>query len=193
MLVSAAPEDRRELLYGPGGIFGPKGPFSTPVVRYPHGLEVKPQQQLSGSRRNVRFDRKTVVNSSSNGNGDDGKGSGTQANNNNNNFSLSESSAVSASEDRSVKSHYVVNAIVEVGEEDDEEDGDCGDAGAGGSSDGSNKNGKGAITTVAAPASSRMETYRAEWAEQELVAHKPMSKPLVPQDVERWREEKARR
>ena len=33
---NAAPIDRRELLYGPGGIFGPKGPFSTPgVSRYP--------------------------------------------------------------------------------------------------------------------------------------------------------------
>ena len=32
--------EKRELLYGPGGMFGPKGPFSTPVVRYPGGLEV---------------------------------------------------------------------------------------------------------------------------------------------------------
>ena len=32
----AAPLDRRELLYGPGGIFGAKGPFSTPgLSRYP--------------------------------------------------------------------------------------------------------------------------------------------------------------
>ena len=33
-------KDRREILYGPGGIFGPKGPFSTPSVRYPGGLQV---------------------------------------------------------------------------------------------------------------------------------------------------------
>ena len=33
-LMEAAPEDRREFLYGPGGVFGPKGPFSTPIVRY---------------------------------------------------------------------------------------------------------------------------------------------------------------
>ena len=33
---NTGPIDRRELLYGPGGIFGPKGPFSTPgVSRYP--------------------------------------------------------------------------------------------------------------------------------------------------------------
>ena len=32
-LMEAAPEDRREFLYGPGGVFGPKGPFSTPIVR----------------------------------------------------------------------------------------------------------------------------------------------------------------
>jgi hypothetical protein len=32
----ATPIDRRELLYGPGGIFGAKGPFSTPgISRYP--------------------------------------------------------------------------------------------------------------------------------------------------------------
>ena len=36
-LMEAAPEDRREFLYGPGGVFGPKGPFSTPIVRYIQG------------------------------------------------------------------------------------------------------------------------------------------------------------
>lgn len=42
----AAPLDRREMLYGPGGIFGPKGPFSTPgVSRYP---EVPPAAKPPG-------------------------------------------------------------------------------------------------------------------------------------------------
>ena len=33
------PPASREMLYGPGGLFGPKGPFSTPHVRYPNGME----------------------------------------------------------------------------------------------------------------------------------------------------------
>ena len=45
---NAAPIDRRELLYGPGGIFGPKGPFSTPgVSRYP---EVPSSAKTSNTR-----------------------------------------------------------------------------------------------------------------------------------------------
>lgn len=38
--MTASPQETREVLYGPGGIFGPKGPFSTPNVRYPFGMEV---------------------------------------------------------------------------------------------------------------------------------------------------------
>ena len=34
--VRLSPTERREVLYGPGGIFGPRGPFSTPEIsRYP--------------------------------------------------------------------------------------------------------------------------------------------------------------
>ena len=45
---NAAPIDRHELLYGPGGIFGPKGPFSTPgVSRYP---EVASTAKTSATR-----------------------------------------------------------------------------------------------------------------------------------------------
>ena len=35
----------RETLYGPGGLFGPKGPFSTPHVRYPNGMELPPRRK----------------------------------------------------------------------------------------------------------------------------------------------------
>ena len=41
-LQGKSPKEAREILYGPGGVFGPKGPFSTPAVRYPGGLEVVP-------------------------------------------------------------------------------------------------------------------------------------------------------
>jgi len=82
-------------------------------------------------------------------------------------LSMSESGA-SAVEDRSAKSSYVVNTVMEAPE-----------------AESSPANG-------AAPAvTSRMETYRADWAAQE--ASQPLSRPLLPQDVERWREEKARR
>ena len=34
--VRLSPTERREVLYGPGGLFGPRGPFSTPEIsRYP--------------------------------------------------------------------------------------------------------------------------------------------------------------
>ena len=38
------PPASREMLYGPGGLFGPKGPFSTPHVRYPNGMEMPPKK-----------------------------------------------------------------------------------------------------------------------------------------------------
>jgi hypothetical protein len=51
--LTASPHEARELIYGPGGLFGPKGPFSTPSVRYPFGMEVG----LSTSpKRNVHFE-----------------------------------------------------------------------------------------------------------------------------------------
>ena len=35
-LARQSPAERREVLYGPGGMFGPRGPFSTPEIsRYP--------------------------------------------------------------------------------------------------------------------------------------------------------------
>ena len=39
------------MLYGPGGVFGPKGPFSTPAVRYPGGLEVTPVAAQNGQAK----------------------------------------------------------------------------------------------------------------------------------------------
>merc|ERR1712130_8406 len=37
-----SPAEKRELLYGPGGVFGPTGPFSTPEIsRYPEVTQTK--------------------------------------------------------------------------------------------------------------------------------------------------------
>ena len=37
-----SPAEKRELLYGPGGVFGPTGPFSTPEIsRYPEVAQPK--------------------------------------------------------------------------------------------------------------------------------------------------------
>ena len=37
-----SPAERRELIYGPGGVFGPTGPFSTPEIsRYPEVTQTK--------------------------------------------------------------------------------------------------------------------------------------------------------
>ena len=47
--------DKRELLYGPGGMFGPKGPFSTPIVRYPGGLQVNMSAPPPPSTPHVNF------------------------------------------------------------------------------------------------------------------------------------------
>jgi hypothetical protein len=153
-LVEAGPEERREFLYGPGGVFGPKGPFSTPIVRYPHGLEVN---QLTKRSNVVQFAdpalNKNVVLLV---NDDCG------------------SSSVAVAEDRSVKSHYVVNSILDVDMNKDKAVGPPKEA---------LEQKKGA---------SRMETYRADWADQECLPSKP-SRPLLPEDVERWKEEKARR
>ena len=81
------------------------------------------------------------------------------------------SHAPTANEDRSVKSQYVlVNSKVV--------------AAAGGQT--------GSSPAAPQQVSSRMETYRADWAEQECSPSKP-SRPLLPEDIERWREEKARR
>lgn len=38
--------ERRELLYGPGGVFGPRGPFSTPgTSRYPEPVMHRRKQE----------------------------------------------------------------------------------------------------------------------------------------------------
>ena len=100
------------------------------------------------------------------------------------------SSSAAIAEDRSVKSHYVLNSVIDValgkgnlGEEEEEDNA-------------AEAEGKAAAKTTAEeprPTSkaskSRMETYKAEWAEGAAGAERP----LLPEDVERWREEKARR
>ena len=50
------PPASREMLYGPGGLFGPKGPFSTPNVRYPNGMEMPPRKSRNaGAIANSRY------------------------------------------------------------------------------------------------------------------------------------------
>ena len=170
-LVNANPADRREFLYGPGGIFGPKGPFSTPIVRYPHGLEVP----TPPNKRNVQFDPSTANGTRKLAPGQPGSAATTLANGNT--ISLSDCSSAGA-EDRSVKSHYVVNSVL--------------NAGGPGVPPVVGASAPSVVSAAPKPLTSRMETYRAEWADQECVASKP-SKPLLPEDIERWREEKAKR
>jgi len=82
------PIDKREVLYGPGGIFGPKGPFSTPQIsRYP---EVPQPKRISFSKQ-VSTDRDSSVKSST--------------------TSITEESGLFA-EDRSDKSQYVCNPVI---------------------------------------------------------------------------------
>lgn len=46
--------DRREILYGPGGIFGPRGPFSTPgLSRYPEVASKTPSPRNSQPKSNT--------------------------------------------------------------------------------------------------------------------------------------------
>ncbi len=119
----------RETLYGPGGLFGPKGPFSTPHVRYPNGMELPPRKKTPFSRAasaNLNRNLKTPN-------------------------IYSEISSIA--EDRSIKSHYVVNSVM-------------------------------SIETPQPPQSkppSRMETYLQDWSE------------LPTEDLEKWKEEKAKR
>ena len=84
----------REMLYGPGGLFGPKGPFSTPIVRYPQGMELPPRKKNFGApstRASTRAPssaaRKTPL--------------------------PINSEISSVVEDRSVKSHYIMNSVIE--------------------------------------------------------------------------------
>ena len=86
----------REMLYGPGGLFGPKGPFSTPIVRYPQGMELPPRKKNFGApstRASTRAPssaaRKTPL------------------------PHLINSEISSVVEDRSVKSHYIMNSVIE--------------------------------------------------------------------------------
>ena len=91
------------------------------------------------------------------------------------------SSSAAIAEDRSVKSHYVLNSVIDVALSKDcnnlEEDGPEG------------KPGDEQPRAASKASKSRMETYKAEWAGAEGAAERP----LLPEDVERWREEKARR
>ena len=98
------------------------------------------------------------------------------------------SSSAAIAEDRSVKSHYVLNSVIDVAlnkdnchnlEADEEEEGRPTDE----------------QPRAASKASrSRMETYKAEWAAAGAEgAAAAAERPLLPEDVERWREEKARR
>jgi hypothetical protein len=133
--TSSMSHNSRELLYGPGGLFGPKGPFSTPNVRYPHGLEVPPKNKAT-SRTSVRNKTPTP-----------------------------HSELTSVAEDRSVKSHYVMNSVLSMTPRP--------------MSSAQQHNGRSSPRD--SKPSSRMETYRAEWSE------------LPQEDIDRWREEKAKR
>jgi hypothetical protein len=88
--LTASPQNTRELLYGPGGLFGPKGPFSTPNVRYPFGMDVG----NPSAKRYVHFE----PNSSR----------PQMASRASKKSSAISSEVSSAAEDRSDKSHYVV-------------------------------------------------------------------------------------
>lgn len=90
--MTASPQNRRELLYGPGGLFGPKGPFSTPNVRYPFGMDVGPAS--SSPKRNVHFEPNPSR--------------AQLASRGSKKSSAISSEVSSAAEDRSDKSHYVV-------------------------------------------------------------------------------------
>jgi len=84
------PMDKREMLYGPGGIFGPKGPFSTPQIsRYP---EVTPQKRSSSSKPVPAESHNSVKSSTT---------------------SITEESGMFA-EDRSDKSQYICNPVITV-------------------------------------------------------------------------------
>ena len=84
------PIDKREMLYGPGGIFGPKGPFSTPQIsRYP---EVAPPKRTSFSKQASAESHNSVKSSTT---------------------SITEESGMFA-EDRSDKSQYVCNPVITV-------------------------------------------------------------------------------
>ena len=102
------------------------------------------------------------------------------------------SSSAAIAEDRSVKSHYVLNSVIDValgkgdlGEEEEEEEEVKGKADAASAEDQQQQ----PTRPTSKASKSRMETYKAEWAEGAAGAERP----LLPEDVERWREEKARR
>ena len=85
----------REMLYGPGGLFGPKGPFSTPIVRYPQGMELPPRKKTFGppsTRASTRAPSSAARKTPN---------------------PYSEISSVV--EDRSVKSHYIMNSVIDGG------------------------------------------------------------------------------
>ena len=79
----------REMLYAPGGLFGPKGPFSTPHVRYPNGMELPPRKPSRAPSRVSGILKNTSMNPYS-----------------------ELGSIAGAAEDRSVKSSYTMNAVI---------------------------------------------------------------------------------
>ena len=101
----------REMLYAPGGLFGPKGPFSTPHVRYPNGMEMPPRKASRAPSR-ISANMKTPN-------------------------PYSEIGSV-VNEDRSVKSSYAMNAMIQRPFSPGE---------------------------MSSKPPSRMETYRADWEE----------------------------
>ncbi len=83
----------REMLYGPGGVFGPKGPFSTPSVRYPNGMELPPKKKGTGG-------------------GAPGSRAPSALRKTPNPYSELGSASGVADGDRSCKSHYVLNSVM---------------------------------------------------------------------------------
>ena len=77
------------MLYAPGGLFGPKGPFSTPHVRYPNGMELPPRKPSRAPSRVSGILKNTSMNPYS-----------------------ELGSIAGAAEDRSVKSSYTMNAVI---------------------------------------------------------------------------------
>ena len=146
---------------------------SSTLVRYPHGLEVMSPSAASKKANVVQFAAAA-----------DG-GSAAVAAKAKARAQFSDdgtNSSAAIAEDRSVKSHYVLNSVIDVALNHLEEEGEG--------------EGQSADSKAARPASktsgrSRMETYKAEWAAGAEGA--AAERPLLPEDVERWREEKARR
>ena len=145
---------------------------SSTLVRYPHGLEVMSPSPASKKANGVQF---AAAEGGSSAAAAKAKARAQFSDDGTN-------SSAAIAEDRSVKSHYVLNSVIDVALNHLEEEGEG--------------EGQSADSKAARPASktsgrSRMETYKAEWAAGAEGA--AAERPLLPEDVERWREEKARR